>query len=672
MITAKKLTQLYILCSLMLVVSLFIPTAAQAEETTPTSTDTTQQTTPETGPDQPPSEVPYVYNEETGMWENDKYAWDPETGQTKPLYEVDYSYNPDTGRWDTTEWVYDPATNKYVENTISTNSAPSGSDSNLTADNDTNQMAQSGASTLSAPGESEDNPGSGGSEVEIDSDTKGVYDLFYNATISSQLDSVAQSGDATVEGNTLAGDATTGSANAIANFINSIASYWDGIEGSLATFVADIYSDMLGDIIIDPSELTAAMNQKKSLESDTDINVNVDQNGLIENQVNLTAQSGNATVDSNTSAGDATTGDANAVANLINMINSAITSGSSFIGTVNIHGSLDGDILFPQGVLESLLASNTQSDTFDASLINNTEVLADINNSSTIDNNVNLNANSGSATVDSNTTAGDATTGDALTNLTILNLTNHQIIGSNALLVFVNVLGEWVGLIMDAPSGTTAAAVSDGTSQVEVENNLELEIDVDMDNAIVNNLNLNATTGDAAVTKNTSAGDATTGDATASANIANIINTGFSLDDWFGVLFINVFGSWFGSFGVDTLAGNPVIVPKPQDVAAVKDAKVFRIANSDKQPGTYELDPIATHLTYAEYSSAGVDDDGEESRQQVAAAINHDNPSSDNLTEYIAKNAQSSNYLWPIFGSITAMALLGTERWLTWREEQEV
>jgi hypothetical protein len=72
---------------------------------------------------------------------------------------------------------------------------------------------------------------------------------------------------------------------------------------------------------------------------------------------------------------------------------------------------------------------------------------------------------------------------------------------------------------------------------------------------INNNVKLRANSGDASVTENTRAGNATSGNATASANIANIANSTLSFSNWFGILFINVFGNWQGSFGIDTAAG---------------------------------------------------------------------------------------------------------------------
>ena len=70
-----------------------------------------------------------------------------------------------------------------------------------------------------------------------------------------------------------------------------------------------------------------------------------------------------------------------------------------------------------------------------------------------------------------------------------------------------------------------------------------------------NNIDLSAQSGNALVDGNESSGNATSGNATASANIANISTSTFNLSGWFGVVYINVFGQWLGSFGVNTDAG---------------------------------------------------------------------------------------------------------------------
>lgn len=111
---------------------------------------------------------------------------------------------------------------------------------------------------------------------------------------------------------------------------------------------------------------------------------------------------------------------------------------------------------------------------------------------------------------------------------------------------------------MDAPAGTNAVAVTGPNSNNTIQNNGSLTVDVDhtSNNLINNNVNVSAHSGDATVSNNTKGGDATSGDASAGVNILNMVDSEFDIDDWFGILFINVFGKWRGSFGINTEAGN--------------------------------------------------------------------------------------------------------------------
>src|SRR5690606_2730582 len=93
---------------------------------------------------------------------------------------------------------------------------------------------------------------------------------------------------------------------------------------------------------------------------------------------------------------------------------------------------------------------------------------------------------------------------------------------------------------------------------------------------IQNNVNVGAFSGDAEVSHNTSAGHASSGDANANVNVANIVNSNFSFGGWFGLLFINIFGDWLGSFGSNTPYGDyvqpPSIVPPPTIIPQVAGA----------------------------------------------------------------------------------------------------
>jgi hypothetical protein len=102
--------------------------------------------------------------------------------------------------------------------------------------------------------------------------------------------------------------------------------------------------------------------------------------------------------------------------------------------------------------------------------------------------------------------------------------------------------------------------------------------------AINNNVNVNAQSGDADVTHNTSGGNATTGNATASASIVNMINDSLNLNGWFGLLFINVFGTWNGSFGINTSAGDPIVTSNPGK-GGDNNTPMFRFIPKSLYPG---------------------------------------------------------------------------------------
>lgn len=438
-----------------------------------------------------------------------------------------YSYNERTGRWDSDKWVYNPATRKYE----------------LVQPSPTVKSSSTGDKTIAEPEGVKSAP-----DDQQVSDVEAVTDT----DIKNVLDSIAASGSATVSGNTTASNAASGDASATATIINNVnSSISNSSNDKAATFVADVMGDVSGDIMLKPMLLKAILETEAG---DTSSTIKVKNGTNITNDINLDAHSGDASVVKNTKAGDATTGSANTVANVVNIVNSMIAANQSFIGTINIYGNLDGDILIAPDFLPQLLASNMAVPN-SSPLTPAKTLTVNSDDTKTILNNVNLSAASGAAAVAGNTNAGSATSGQANTNTVIFNMTGHEIIAKNSLLVFINVLGKWVGVIVDAPTGATSALLGNGVSKNMVQAP-DLSITAENSVGIINNLNLNSMSGDALVASNTHAGNATSGNATASANIANIANSSFGLSDWFGVLYINVFGSWFGSLGIDTDAGS--------------------------------------------------------------------------------------------------------------------
>jgi hypothetical protein len=598
------------------------------------------------GPTSPPGpeNKTYTFNPETGMWENGVYAWDPVSKQTKPLTPQTYSYNPVTNHWDTTQWRYDPPKGAYVPNVVSVSEPPLD------------------ARALSFA------PDSGG--IKLGGNSNNTFNMFYNANISNNVYSQAYSGDASVLHNTFGGSALTGDALALANIFNllqSSASFAG--SGGISLFRDDLDCTTLvevcnRDIMVDPALL--ALVQPASNVQHADVNLNVNENGQITNNIALDAQTGDAAVSGNTRAGDATTGSANAVANVVNMINSAIASGGSFLGVLNIYGNLNADILLPTGVLDKLLASNAPSAPATTSLngnnIENSEVLAEFNTNQSIGNNVNATANSGNATVSHNTAGGSATTGNSLTNVNVLNLTGRQLIGANSLLVFVNVLGSWVGVIMDAPAGSTSAALGGGVTQDGCNTcGTDVEIDADTNQKITNNIDVNAQSGDATVSGNTTGGNATSGNATASVNLLNIMDSSFSFSDWFGVLFINVFGAWNGSFGKDTAAGNA----KPPAPTASQNNNP---ANNSGAPAAVAFRFVPTGNGKEKLQRVYLsDEDTKELPSAVQAATAQGPGAATTNSDDETAQADPANWMLPGIGIAVGGMLVGAERLSSFR-----
>lgn len=436
---------------------------------------------------------------------------------------VIYTYDEENQKWNSDKWRYDPQTGTYEKPPAPVVIEPT------------------------APAESTTTS----TDVEVDTDVQ------VDTTITSE----ATSGNSTVAGNTKGGNATTGDAAAVANLVNVVnSSIGTGANQKVATFTQDILGDVKGDIVLYPMLLKAMLEAEAQEYTDTTINAST--NLGITNDVNLVAKSGNAAVENNTAGGNATSGSASAVANVVNILNSMIAAQDSFIGTINIYGNLEGDILIAPDFIPQMLANNSGNTA-------NADTKVSTQDTTTIVNNISAVAESGAAEVFKNTQAGSATSGDTDSNVVIFNVTGHEVIAKNSLLVFVNVLGKWVGMIVDAPQGATAAMIGNGVT-TNTKHEPDLTIEADTTHAITNNITVTAQSGDATVARNTSGGNAVSGQAQAMANVANVSGSQFSASDWFGVLFINVFQSWYGDFGIDTPYGNKVEETRPEPEGPVQ------------------------------------------------------------------------------------------------------
>lgn len=634
----------------------FYPAAAMAEgeggetaATDPTTTTQTTETQPTEpvdtrGPDSPPGAGGDTYHQNPdGTWSNDYYTWDPVTGETTSNAPAGSNYDPATGTWSGEQYVWDAPSGTYVPRTVYSSTPPagvpySGTDPSYTGPNSTNAVNQN-------------------------TTNNGTFNNIFNAVANNNINSSATSGDARVIQNTVGGSALTGDAQSLVNILNMLQSSWDPAGGGPATFVANMNGDVNGDLLFDPALIhMTGPNSLNTIDDQTTNNLttNTQINGTINNNVNLGATSGDAEVSRNTEAGDATSGDATAIANIINLINSSINSDKSFLGVVNINGDFNGDILLPSWLLSGMMdhTGPSSTNTIDQAVNNNVDV--DLNTTTNINNNIDLLAQSGDAEVSRNTEAGSATTGSAQTNANIMNLTGEDVVGKNALLVFVNVHGNWLGMILDAPGQKSALMGKTGPNSInsidqDVTNNLDINVDVT--NTINNNITAHAITGDATVSRNTLAGNARSGDAYAAVNIANIVGSQINPSDWFGVLFINVFGDWLGSFGINTNAGNtPTTVAGAQTTATAPTTTTTSPASS--APAVVRFIPHDEPQTSSASTTA-----------QPPATPTQNTPTP-TKTASLAPTPSKNSFTWTFIGVTIALALLAIERYLTLRSNR--
>lgn len=547
----------------------------------------------------------YTYNCDTGKWVSSRYTFDPATGQYTANEPLTYTYNPSTGKYDTKVWAYNAPQGDYVQVPTSVAQPPAGANviggpapAAPSSTTNTGSGSNNSSTTNTGSGNSIDNTGANSNNTIGSSNSTNTTANNENLlTIHNMLNATATTGNAMVLQNTNGGSATSGDASNTHNIVNMLQSTGTDLgSGNVVTFVYDIDGDVNGDLLFDPAALGNVQPANADPSGSNNLTINNETDASITNDITLNSTSGNATVSENTTGGDATSGNAKAVANIVNLINSAVSSGKSFIGTININGNLNGDILLPPDFIDQLIAANIptvdiivdtgagSNNTINDSSSNNTKVTN--SNDLGITNNVNATATSGNANVSENTNAGSATSGHATNSITAFNLTGSNYIGRNALLVFVNVTGKWVGLIVNAPAGSNAAALGGGGNSISntganSNNNIDdsesdsTTVNSNTKQRITNNIDINATSGDANVTRNTNGGNAKTGNADTAVNLMNIQNSSLSLSNWFGILFINVFGTWNGSFGVNTSAGDPVAMAQASGGSTGPSMRVF-------------------------------------------------------------------------------------------------
>lgn len=346
---------------------------------------------------------------------------------------------------------------------------------------------------------------------------------------------------------------TTGNSVATSTTQNSVNT--TSVNSQIVYQTINIFLDQNGNIDlsapIDAAEQVAANTANAS----TDVLMTgVNNYATVHNVVTANADTGDNTTSTNGQV-VVDTGNAYALAQLINTVNVTLSDSTIHIVTINIYGNMNGNIILPQINGQATCTS--------------CEVNLTTQNNAVVNNTADATANSGDNTV----TASDAAnvqTGNAVAIVNLTNFINSLLENTSFGQLYINTYGTWNGSFLgwDGSSATNEGntlAVSDVPQTTDVTNNDNQNI-TDNNNALVSNtVDADANTG-----KNTTSGNnatVTTGNAYAFVNVINLINSLFvNSNGFFG--FINIFGNLNGNIGGQDYFPTPT----PQPNAVVADA----------------------------------------------------------------------------------------------------
>jgi len=310
--------------------------------------------------------------------------------------------------------------------------------------------------------------------------------------------------------------------------------------------------------------------------------VNVDNNASIDNEILVTANSGENTIE-NAGTGVINTGDAYAGLNLVNVANTNLVDSNYLLVTLNAFQDINGDIVFPS--LSQFFGSLAQG-AASPSTIN-------ISNTASVNNDVAVEANAGDNQTQ-NTGSSAISTGNAIGSSNVFNQLNSSLVGGQSISVVFRVHGSWAGEIFGAPDDLAWTAGDDGSIYLfdvgGSSQNGSHSMNGTSTAAINNKVNVIALTGANAIT-NAETAVISTGNAYAGANIINVANANVVGRNWI-LAVINIFGDFNGNIAFgrpDLWVGGQVDVPATIKNGSDLGYKLTVINNGDSPASNVKL-----------------------------------------------------------------------------------
>ena len=320
----------------------------------------------------------------------------------------------------------------------------------------------------------------------------------------------------------------TGDSVTVVNVENQVNS--NIINSEFINHTLNIYlGDEAGDIdlnLLAQNAINKVFSEDQNLDGVVSVSaLSVDNFAYVENNIDAEASTGGNGVESS-GDGEITTGNSYAAISVLNNVNTNIIDSKVHLVTINIFGSLAGNIVLPS------VPAPDQAGCCQESVISQNVAL--------VVNNISADAISGQNQVAAVGPA-EITTGQAETAVNVYNLVNTNLINIYFNHFEINNMGEWSGSFL----GFNEDQIEDPPQNQDCPGCIQ---DTSINNfaRVINNVSAGANTGGNSIKAGTA--KITTGNAYTAVLIANFVNTNIINSTGF-IGFINIFGRFTGDIG---------------------------------------------------------------------------------------------------------------------------
>lgn len=274
-------------------------------------------------------------------------------------------------------------------------------------------------------------------------------------SITNNVELYALTGNNSADGNYGHSFINTGRARAMVNVSNFLNTNIVGSDWLMSVF--NSFGNWQGNLVFPGTEAVDEIINGDEAEGNQ-VLVSNDNEAVVENNVEVIADTGSNSADGNWGGALIETGQAEAEANISTMANTNIFGSNWLMVAVKVFGQWDGEIFkssLPEGVSwlrtpDGVILFNDDWDEssegwFEEDEEEITSLEMNNNNFGEIINNLEVVASSGNNSASGNGGSGEINTGDASAIANIANFVNTNIIGQNWLMGLINIFGDWQG-----------------------------------------------------------------------------------------------------------------------------------------------------------------------------------------------------------------------------------